>query len=98
MADTLQITFRLNGEGPFLTAKGRDAWCLMALIAAGPKGCTPIERPAPRWSAYVHNLRNLGVLVETIHEPHSGPFAGHHGRYVLRSAVTLKETVKHGAA
>lgn len=73
---------------PFrITLKGRDLWALDALMRAGPIGCTPITNPAPRWSAYVHNLRALGVAIETLTEPHSGPFSGSHGRYVLRSEV-----------
>ena len=49
---------------------------------------TPITRPAPRWSAYVHKLREKGVPIETITETHEGAFAGHHARYVLRATVT----------
>ena len=44
-----------------IIAKGRDRWALEALMAVGPKGCTPLHNPAPRWAAYVHNLRALGV-------------------------------------
>jgi hypothetical protein len=69
-------------------AGGRDAWALDRLREAGPKGCTPIENPAPRWSAYVHKLRKYGVPIETLHEPHTGPYPGTHGRYVLRALVT----------
>lgn len=77
-----------EGGEPFqIYAKGRDAWALDRLREAGPKGCTPGDQPAPRWSAYVHNLRGLGVPVETVTEPHGGEFAGHHGRYVLRAKV-----------
>ena len=77
-----------DGGDPFtIEAKGRDAWALDQLIAAGRKGCTPIERPAPRWSAYVHRLRELGVPIETNWESHGGPYAGKHGRYVLRADV-----------
>ena len=73
---------------PFtIEAKGREAWALDRLRWAGPKGCTPIEQPAPRWSAYIHKLRALGVPIETVTEPHGGDFAGHHGRYVLRATV-----------
>lgn len=71
-----------------VVAKGRDRWALEALIAAGLSGCTPIEDPAPRWSAYVHNLRSAGVEIESITETHGGPFAGHHVRYVLACKVT----------
>ncbi len=78
-----------EGGEPFqIYAKGRDAWALDRLCEAGPKGCTPKEQPAPRWSAYVHNLRGLGVPIETVTEPHGGEFAGHHGRYVLRAHVS----------
>lgn len=76
-----------SGEPFAIEAKGRDAWALDRLRLAGPRGCTPIEQPAPRWSAYVFNLRGMGVPIETIHEPHGGEFSGHHGRYVLRADV-----------
>ena len=77
-----------EGGEPFtLYAKGREAWALDRLRWAGPKGCTPIEQPAPRWSAYVFCLRGRGVPIETLYEPHGGEFSGHHGRYVLRADV-----------
>ena len=69
------------------TVRGRDRWALEALMAAGDAGCTPIDDPAPRWAAYVHELRALGFEIETLTEPHAGPFAGNHARYVLRSKV-----------
>ena len=71
-----------------IAVKGRDRWALECLIAAGEKGCTSVDNPAPRWSAYIFNLRRAGVLIETINEPHNGPFPGTHARYVLRSTVT----------
>jgi hypothetical protein len=70
-----------------LAFRGRVAWTLGALIDAGPRGVTPLERPAPRWSAYVHTLRKAGVIVDTIEEPHAGAYRGWHGRYILRSDV-----------
>ncbi len=70
--------------------KGRDLWALVELINAGAQGCTPIENPAPRWSAYVFNLRQSGIEIETVHEGHKGAFPGKHGRYVLRSDVRLE--------
>jgi hypothetical protein len=73
---------------PFrIEVSGRVRWALDRLRAAGGKGCTPIADPAPRWSAYVHSLREMGVEIETLTEPHGGEFAGHHGRYVLRCRV-----------
>lgn len=101
-ADTPKIAHRKakrhNSGTPYLVApsagdpfrivvSGRDCWALEELRKAGAKGCTPIDNPAPRWSAYVFNLRDLGVDIETITEPHAGDFPGHHGRYVLRSGV-----------
>lgn len=74
-----------------IVVSGRDRWALEALIAAGAKGCTPIDTPGPRWSGYVFNLRNAGVPIETITEAHKGPFAGTHARYVLRASVTRFE-------
>lgn len=73
---------------PFaVTVRGRDRWALEALIAAGDAGRTPVDDPAPRWAAYVHDLRALALEIETLTEPHAGPFAGSHARYVLRSKV-----------
>ena len=77
-----------------ITVQGRDRWALECLINAGAKGCTPIEHPGPRWSAYVHALRHERALhIDTIHEKHSGPFKGNHARYVLKSRVTLAAEV-----
>jgi hypothetical protein len=86
----VRLTVRLGGpDGPERKFQGRVAWALAALIAAGDRGISTIEQPAPRWSDYVHKLRRAGVVVETIAERHGGPYAGEHGRYVLRSAVAV---------
>lgn len=71
-----------------VSVKGRDRWALEQLTLAGPKGCTPIDNPAPRWSSYVHSLRGLGVPIVTHTEAHEGPFAGTHARYELMATVT----------
>lgn len=76
-----------NDNVSHITVMGRDRWALECLLASGTKGCTPIDTPGPRWSGYVHNLRNMGVDIETIHEPHGGDFAGTHARYVLQCRV-----------
>jgi hypothetical protein len=80
-----------EGKTSRVVVSGRDRWALEALIAAGEKGCTPIDTPGPRWSGYLHNLRGLGLPIETITEAHDGPFAGTHARYVLRASVTRSE-------
>lgn len=77
-----------DGEAFRIVVSGRDRWALEQLRKAGGKGCTPIDNPAPRWAAYVHNLRVLGVPIETLHEPHAGDYPGTHARYVLRATVT----------
>ena len=86
------ITVRVGGPlGDVQQFAGRFAWTLLRLIAAGEKGVTPIEHPAPRWSHYVMILRRAGIAIETIEEKHGGPFPGFHGRYVLRSLVEVVE-------
>ena len=85
----LIVKAQINDTGPVVTVRGRDAWALLELKAANDDGCTPIDHPGPRWSSYVHKLRKAGIIVETIREMHSGPFAGQHARYVLRSQVII---------
>lgn len=85
-----QATIHRPDAEPFtVTVTGRVAWCLLALIGAGVTGCTPISRPAPRWSHYIYIARRLGFNVETIHEGHGGSFSGSHARYVLHDRVTV---------
>ncbi len=84
-----QIT---NGDAlPFNvhTTEERMIWAMAELMKAGPKGCTPIDNPAPRWSSYVHNWKAEGADIETVTEKHHGRFQGTHARYVLRSNVIL---------
>ncbi len=71
-----------------LELQGRLAWALENLVRARQSGCTPIDTPGPRWSGYVHNLRrDYSLDIETVTEPHKGPFPGTHARYVLKSHV-----------
>ena len=97
-----KATFAIqNGDNqPFTLTlkKNRTRWALKQLMDAGRKGCTPINNPAPRWSAYIHLLREMGALIETNHEQHGGPYAGTHGRYVLKSNVTFVEGGTRDAA
>jgi hypothetical protein len=89
-AVSLTICIRVGDHnGPLVTVRGREAWALLALQAAGERGCTPIDHPGPRWSGYVYDLRQLGFVIETIHEPHGGNFPGSHARYVLHSSITV---------
>ena len=88
-AASLTVQVRIEPDGPTITVIGRDAWALQCLVDSGERGVTPLDTPGPRWSGYVHNLRKAGLVIETVHEGHGGPFPGSHGRYVLRSPVTV---------
>jgi hypothetical protein len=98
MSKRLEIRFRVEPDGAWQTLTGRDAWALAELHRAGLRGVTPIDTPGPRWSAYVHNLRSIGLIIETIHESHGGRFPGSHARYVLRSDVSIVEGGARGEA
>lgn len=95
MSDVTRIVIEVKAGDDWqrMVFDGREAWALARLIEAGDKGITPLERPAPRWSAYVFKLRQAGLAIETIHQAHLGPFAGHHGRYVLRTPVRVLHEV-----
>lgn len=80
----MMIEVTLLSEQPrTFELKGRLGWAMVQLVEAGAKGVTPITRPAPRWSGYVFDLRELGIPIETIMEPHKGSYPGTHARYVL---------------
>jgi hypothetical protein len=86
----LTVTARAIPDGSPFTAYGRDAWAFLELVKAGQSGCTPIDNPGPRWSAYVHKLKRLhGLTIETITEAHRGPFSGTHARYVLHTKIEI---------
>ena len=89
LPNVTRITIKLGEDGPEKTFRGRFAWTLNALIDAGKRGVTPLERPAPRWSHYVMVLRRGGVPVQTIDEKHDGAYSGRHGRYLLDAPVTV---------
>ena len=89
LPDVFAIFKSRDGRNKQEIVIGRNLWALRELIKAGKSGCTPIDNPAPRWSAYVHNLRNIGIDIETIRLPHGGAFPGSHGKYVLHTFVRL---------
>lgn len=64
-----------------LKAVSWKSWTLANLVQAGPVWCSPIDQPAPRWSAYVFNLpQDFGFSIVTMNETHSGPLTGTHSR------------------
>jgi hypothetical protein len=86
---TLYYVTTTDGVAFAILVSGRVRWALDQLLKAGTTGCKPIHNPAPRWSAYIFDLRGMGVEIETITETHAGDFPGHHALYVLRSGVSL---------
>lgn len=98
MSESFTVRILRLLDGRVFEFSGRDAWALGCLVSAGDAGCTPIDHPGPRWSAYVHKLRRAGLDIQTIDERHGGPFAGHHARYVLRTGVRVLEIVRCGVA
>lgn len=91
--DVVELLVQRLDIGETLRVKGREAWTLSCLLETGQRGVIPLERPAPRWSAYVHSLRKRGLVIDTIDEHHAGPFPGAHGRYVLRTPLRVLKAV-----
>jgi hypothetical protein len=92
----VELTVSLDGR--HIKAIGRKAWMLHLLMEWGEKGVTTIEVPGARLSHYVLKLRRKGLDIDTLDERHSGPFAGSHGRYVLRSPITVLKLLRAGEA
>jgi len=85
----IQVTLNLSEQSRTFELNGRLGWTMAQLANAGPRGVTPIERPAPRWSGYVHDLRGLGIPIDTEMVKHGGAYSGHHARYRLACDVSL---------
>ncbi len=92
-SNVVELHVQRTDTDEVLRLKGREAWTLDCLIEVGDGGLTPLERPAPRLSAYVHTLRKRGLVIETVDERHSGPYPGAHGRYILRTPLTVLKAV-----
>ncbi len=84
------VAFRLDGPDQSIrSASGREGETLLLLVKHGKAGVTAFAfrgGPAFRLSAYIKNLRDMGLEIETLREPHD---CGWHGRYVLHSTVTV---------
>jgi len=86
----IKATLFLGEQSRTLELKGRVGWAMLKLAEAGAKGVTPITQPAPRWSGYVFDLRELGIPIETIMEAHQGNYPGRHARYVLSCGAEVQ--------
>ncbi len=92
-SNIVELRVQHQDTAEVLLLKGHGAWTPACLIEAGESGITPIERPAPRWSGYVPSLRKRGLAIDTLDERHAGPYSGRHGRYVLRTVLTVLSSV-----
>lgn len=84
---------RILARGPAgaFFVSGKVAMTLAALIKHGQSGITALELSnswALRLAAYVHQLRQYGLEIETIRESHDD-IGGWHARYALHSAVAM---------
>ena len=86
-----RLSVRRLDTDEVLSTKGRESWCLAQLLTTGDKGFTTIERPAPRISHYVFQLRKRGLPVQTIDEAHGGAYRGMHARYRLDVPLAIVE-------
>jgi hypothetical protein len=89
-----KATFRI-GDGPAITATGREVQTIVALAQAGPKGITSLETFLAGWAvrlgAYIFDLRAMGVPIHSTREPHDG---GNHACYYLARQVELVEVIE----
>jgi hypothetical protein len=83
------VSYQLEGRQK--NARGRMAFCLAELIAAGSNGITTIDYPGARISEYLRRLRNDGLDIETKRVAHKGPYPGSHGVFRLRSTISAVE-------
>jgi hypothetical protein len=89
MAAKLKLEVIRDDGGAAFIVQGQTAKAIRALVLAGKQGVTAQEVAgwAYRFAAYCHELRKLGLDIETIREAHDG---GWHGRHVLHTAVRLE--------
>ena len=77
-------------DGVTKVAVGREAETIVALVNAGGKGITSLDTFKAGWavrlSAYIFDLKAMGVAIATSREPHGG---GNHARYRLTASVTI---------
>jgi hypothetical protein len=89
MTAKLKVYFRLPSRLVYEVV-GREAETIIALVDAGPRGITSLEAFRAGWavrlSAYVFDLRAMGVPIRSTREQHEG---GSHARYTLEGQVEI---------
>ena len=88
-----QVTAELP-DGSRLQVVGREAETLIRLVEKGPRGLRAYDFPGGppyRLSAYVFDLRAMGLAIVTDLEPHA---TGRHGVYTLVTPVRILRVVE----
>lgn len=87
----IRSRFKILGADRICEVEGQEARTLAALHDAGATGITALEVStwALRLAHYVMKLKKLGLSIDMVREKHSGPVPGWHGRYILRSQVSI---------
>jgi Helix-turn-helix domain len=76
-------------DSRLILAVGREGETLVRLVEKGSKGLRAYDfagGPPFRLSAYIHDLRGMGLSIRTEREEHA---TGWHAVYVLETAVTI---------
>lgn len=81
-----------------ITFRGREAWACRELIRAGDAGVSSLHHIGPRLAHYCMKIRRAGILIETVKQPHGGPYVGWHGVYKLRTKLDVIEDNTGAAA
>ena len=89
------ITVRRH-DGSTLDLHGRPAFTLHEMLRAGAAGITAMSYPGVRVSHSILLLRKAGISIETVEERHGGAFQGRHGRYVLKTPLTVVAVERQG--
>jgi len=87
-----------SGTAREIEVHGQTARALVALVEAGPRGCTALEVStwAYRFAAYCHELRHrYRLAIRCDREEHLG---GWHGRHTLESPVEVLAGETEGEA
>lgn len=81
-------------DGTKIQANGREGETLLRLVEKGPRGLRAYDFPGGppfRLSAYVFDLRGMGLAIITDREPHA---TGTHGVYTLQTPVRILRVVE----
>lgn len=81
-------------DGSKIHANGREGETLLRLVEKGPHGLRAYDFPGGppfRLSAYIFDLRGMGLAIVTDREPHA---TGHHGVFTLLTPLRIINVVE----